>query len=183
MHFTHRKHSNPSVQFGEQVLTPQAELRWLGYWLDPKLSFNAHLRKVRETGQKTIAQLRRLNKAFSGLGPREAKHLITAVLRSRILYGSVVWFTTSNFAKVLKLFHTLHAAANRMIVGAFKTSPTDLMAHDTNLTPFAIAAVRLHHMFFHKQMAAPADHPTNLFLRHELKNVTQSHASPILGMI
>lgn len=155
----------------------------MGYWLDPKLLFNVHLRKVKEVGQRTVAQLRRLNKAYSGLGPREAKHLITAVLRSRVLYGSVVWFTTANLSKVLKLFHTLHADANRMILGAFKTSPTDLMAHDTNLTPFAIAAARLHHMYFHKRMTAPDDHPTKQLMKHELANKSISHKSPISNMV
>lgn len=70
-----------------------------------------------------------------------------------------------------------------MILGAFKTSPTDLMAHDTNLTPFAIAAVRLHHMFFHKRMTAPDDHPTKILMRNELKNIARQHGSPISNMI
>lgn len=42
MHFTHKKHNNPVLQFGDQVLTPlTSELRWLGLWLDPKLNFGA----------------------------------------------------------------------------------------------------------------------------------------------
>lgn len=183
MHFTHRKHNNPSIEYGGQVLLPRSELWWLGFWLDPKLSFNAHLKKVKEVGQRTVAQLRRLNKAYSGLGPGEAKHLVTAVLRSRILYGSVVWFTTTNFSKVMKLFHTLHSAANRMILGAFKTSPTDLMAHDANLTPFAIAAVRLHHLFFHKQMTVPDNHPTQTLMKYELMKNAKLHRSPIVNMV
>lgn len=183
MHFTNRKHSNPTITFGHQVLIPQSELRWLGYWLHPKLSFNAHINKVKDTGRKTIAQLRRINKAYSGLGPREAKHLVTSVLRSRVLYGSVVWFTAANFGKVMKMFNSLHAEANRMILGAFKTSPTELMAHDTNLTPFAIAAVRLHHLFLHKRMTAPDNHPTKVLIKHELGRNRRAHRSPISDMI
>lgn len=175
MHFTHRKHTNPGIKFGDQTLLPKSELRCLGYWLDPKLSFNAHLKRMKEVGQLTVAQLRRLNKAYSGLGPGEAKHLITAVLRSRILYGSVVWFTTANFSKVMKVFQSLHSEANRMILGAFKTSPIDLLAHDTNLTPFAIAAVRLHHLSFHHRMTAPNIHPTKILRRYELETNAKTH--------
>lgn len=109
--------------------------------------------------------------------------MITAVLRSRVLYGSVVWFTAANFGKVMKMFHKLHAEANRMILGAFKTSPVELMTHDTNLLPFAIAAVRLHHLFFHKRMTAPANHPTKILLRHELDSIGRSHRSPISDMV
>lgn len=183
MHFTHRTHANPGINFGEKFLSPKLELRWLGYWLDPKLNFNIHLRKVKEVGRRTVAQLRRLYKAYSGLGPGEAKHLVTAVLRSRILYGSVVWFTTTNFSKVLKKTHQLHADANRMILGAFKTSPIDLMAHDPNLTPFAIAAVRLHHLFFPKRMTAPDTHPTKMFIKHELQVKLRAHKSPISSLV
>lgn len=130
-----------------------------------------------------MAQRKRLSKSYSGLGPRKAKHLITSVLRSRVLYGSVVWFTSANFSKVLKLFHSLHAEANQMILGAFKTSAIDLMAHDTNLTPFAIAALRLNHMFFHKRMTAPDSHQTKLLIKNELTNRIQTHRSPILSMV
>lgn len=183
MHFNHRRHSNPSIRFGEQTLPPKSELRWLGFWLDPKLSFNNHINKVKIISRNTVAQLRRLNKSYSGLAPREAKHLITAVLRSRVLYGSVVWFTTANFSKVMKMFHTIHAEANRMILGAFKTSPVELMAHDTNLTPFAIAAVRLHHLFFHKRMTAPGDHPTKVLLQYELGSNPKAHKTPISALV
>lgn len=120
---------------------------------------------------------------FFRVGPREAKHLIIAVLRSRALYRSVVWFTSSNFSKVQRLLHNMHAEANRMILGAFKTSPTDLMAQDTNLTPFMIAAVRLHHMYFHKRMTAPDDHTTKVILKHKVMKTTLTHRSPTFNMI
>lgn len=183
MHFTHRKHSNPGITFGDQHLPEKLELRWLGYWLDPKLSFNFHLQKVKEVGRRTIAQLRRLNKAYSGLGPNEAKHLVTAVLRSRVLYGSVVWFTSTNFSKVLKLLHLLHTEANRMILGGFKTSPIQLMAHNTNLLPFALVEVRLHHLFFHKRMTAPNTHPTKTLMKHELATQPKTHKSPLSTLV
>lgn len=183
MHFTHQKHLNPNIEFRNQTISPKAKLRWLGFWMDPKLSFNSHLRKIKDIGQKIVAQLRRPNKAYSVLGLREAKHLITTVLRSRVLYGSVVWFTTANLSKVSNIFQVINAEANGMILGAFKKSPTDLMVHNTNLTPFAIAAVRLHHVFFHKRMTAPDFHPRKILSRFELTNKRSTHKSPISNMV
>lgn len=109
--------------------------------------------------------------------------MITSVLRARILHGSIVWFTTSNFGKVMKLFSKLENEANRIILGAFKTSPTELMHHDSNLLPFSIAATRLHHLFLHKRMAAPRDHPTRVFIKHELNVMSLNHRSPITNLI
>lgn len=62
MHFTHKKHGNPVLQFGDQVLTPlDSELRWLGLWLDPKLTFGAHIRRMQQRGKLTIMQLSRIS--------------------------------------------------------------------------------------------------------------------------
>ena len=77
MHFTHKKHDNPTLKFGNFTLEPQEKTRWLGIWLDPKLTFNFHLTKVREKGKNTLAQLKRLSKSYSGLNSKEAKNLVT----------------------------------------------------------------------------------------------------------
>lgn len=183
MHFTHKHHDNPSLTFGSFTLQPQDATRWLGLWLDPKLTFNVHMKKIREKGTHTVAQLRRINKSYSGLNPREAKNLVTSVLRSRILHGSIVWFTAPKFGKVMKIFRLLENEANRLILGAFKTSPTELMHHDSNLLPFSIAATRLHHLFLHKRMTAPNDHPTKRFIQHELRIMSTTHKSPITNLI
>lgn len=46
VHFTHKRHTNPALKFGSFTLQPQESARWLGIWLDPKLNFNIHLKKV-----------------------------------------------------------------------------------------------------------------------------------------
>lgn len=108
MHFTHRKHTNPSLNFGSQLLVPhRTELRWLGLWLDPKLTFGAHINRMQQKGQATIAQLQRINRCYYGLSPGEAKTLVKAILKPRILFGSIVWFNTRTEHKVSKFFDLL----------------------------------------------------------------------------
>lgn len=94
IHMTHKKHSNPKVYFGDQILEPKNELRWLGLWLDPKLSFGPHIQKMHQRGKMTLAQLSKINRCYWGTNPKETKNLITAVLKPRILFGSTVWFNT-----------------------------------------------------------------------------------------
>lgn len=43
MHFTHRRHNNPSITLGDQCIEALNEVRWLGLWLDPKLTFSLHI--------------------------------------------------------------------------------------------------------------------------------------------
>lgn len=123
IHLTHKKHSNPKIYFGDQILEPKTKLRWLGLWLDPKLNFGTHIQKMQQRGKTTLAQLSEINCCYWGTDPRETKNLIIAVLKPRILFGCVVWFNTKTKGKVIKIFNVLQNAANRLALGAFKSSP------------------------------------------------------------
>lgn len=83
----------------------------------------------------------------------------------------------------MRIFSLLENEANRIILGAFKTSPTELMHHDSNLLPFSIAATRLHHLFLHKRMTASRNHPTKIFIKHELHVMSRIHRSPVTNLI
>lgn len=164
MHFTHKRHNNPKVYFGNQLLEPKAELRWLGLWLDPKLSFGPHIQKMQQRGKTTVSQLSRINRCYWGTNPKETKNLITAVLKPRILFGSVVWFNTKTEGKVTKIFNLLQNAAHRIALGAFKSSPTTLMSHDANMESFKDAAIKYAHNFVYKRLTAPRSHRTKRIL-------------------
>lgn len=179
MHLTHKKHSNPAVEFGNQLLKPKTEIRWLGLWLDPKLSFGTHIQKMYQRGKTTIAQLGRINRCFWGISPKEAKTLIQTVLKPRLLFGCVVWFNTRTEGKVTSIFNLLQNAANRLILGAFKSSPTNHMAQNTNMIPFKISAIRYNHNFMYKRLTAPKTHPTRQIVENELFFVPRNLLSPV----
>lgn len=180
MHFTHKKHANPHVLFGNQDLTPKTEeLRWLGLWVDPKLGFGPHIQRMHQRGKATLAQLGRINRCYWGVNPKETKTLIMAVLKPRILFGSVVWFNTKTEGKVTKIFNLLQNSANRLALGAFKSSPADHMTHDANMISFKDSAIRYHHNFVCKRLTSPKTHPTRKILNIELFNTPQKLLSPI----
>lgn len=183
MHFTHRKHTNPSLNLGEQVIEPTTELRWLGLWLDPKLNFSLHISKMQQRGKATIAQLQRISHCYWGLSPRETRKLIMTVLKPRILFGSIAWLTTRSLSKVTKIFNLLQNAANRLILGAFRSSPTKILTHDTNMISFLDLAVRAHHHFVYRRLTAPTTHPTRRLIETSLRNTPKSHQDPIQLLI
>lgn len=161
MHFTHRKHLNPHVMFGDQRLTPlMTELRWLGLWLDPNLTFGAHISRMQQRGKATITQVHRISKCYHGLNSKETRNLISSVLKPHILFGSVVWFNTRTASKVSKIFNLLQNAANCLILGAFKSSPVKFLTHDANTLLFESLATRYHHNFIYKRLTTPDHHPT-----------------------
>lgn len=177
MHFTHRKHSNPPIHFGNQVLTPlTVELRWLGLWLDPKLNF---IKQMQQRGKTTIAQLHRISRCYHGLNSRETKTLISAVLKPQILFGSVVWFNTQTEGKVTKILELLQNAVNRLILGAFKSSPTPFLSHDANNISLKDLAIKYHHNFIYKRLTTPEHHPSKIILQQELLSKPATNLSPI----
>lgn len=179
IHMTHRKHQNPKVFFGEQVLEPKKELRWLGLWLNPKRNFGCHIQKMQQQGKMTLIQLSRINKCYWGTNPRETKNLIMAVLKPRILFVCVVWFNTRTEGKVMKIFNLLQNSANRLALGAFKSSPVTFMNHDANMAPFTDLAIKYTHNFIYKRLTAPECHPTRRILDIELFNTPQTLPSPM----
>lgn len=180
MHFTHRKHHNPSLWFGNQVIKPQeTELRWLGLWLDPKLTFGAHIQRIQQKGNATIAQLHRISRCYHGLSPKETRLLVSTILKPRILFGSIVWFNTRTEGKVTKLLNLLQIKSNRLILGAFKSSPVQFMNHDVNAMSFRDLVVRHHHNYIYKQLKAPPTHPARRLLQQELLSIPTTHQSPI----
>lgn len=185
IHFSnkHHQHTLPSFTFGDTVLCPKQEIKWLGVWFDSKLLFNSHLQHVKKTGDFTMHQLRRLSKCYSGLSPREIKRLIITVLYPRISYGSIVWFTKRNFAKANKIISTIQNSFLKLISGAFRGSSIDLMYHDTHSLPFHMLMIKKHHHFCLKRLTAPDTHPTQIFIKRELESQALKQKSPILDMI
>lgn len=185
IHFSHKRKVQdlPNLVFGDVILRPKQEIKWLGVWFDTKLLFNSHLSHVKKTGEFTISQLRRLSKCFSGLAPREIRKLVITVLCPRIFYGSIVWFTQKNFKKANKIISTLQNSTLNLILGAFRGSSIDLLYHDTYMTPFHLTIARKHYWFFLKRLAAPDSHPTQNFIKYELNKAPTTHKSPIQDMI
>lgn len=172
-------HSSISVYTYESLSTPKTELRWLGLWLDPKLGFGPHIQRMQQRGKTTLAQMGRINRCYWGLKPKEAKVLIMTILKPRILFGCIAWFNTRTEGKVTRIFNLLQNAANRLILGAFKSSPAELMMHDTDMPTFKDQAIRYNHKFVYKRLTAPRVHPTRRILDNEIFKTPQKLLSPI----
>lgn len=102
-----------------------------------------------------------------------------AILKPRVLFGSVVWFNTSTEGKVSKILSLLENSANRLMLSAFKSSPTTQMQHGSNLPTLKALAIRYHHNYIYKRLKASPSHPARVILQHELTLSPRTHLSPI----
>ncbi|KAG8963227.1 hypothetical protein FRC05_004907, partial [Tulasnella sp. 425] len=139
--------TNPSIEL--PALTPNnpptviqagTVVKWLGIYLDPRLSFNAHTRAMKEKAQKALGRLRRLSNTRGGLHQSMCRRLYIACILPIIMYASVVWFkgehTRGSKTQVLQL-ERVQRDAMRWICGAFRTTPVAALQVETAVWPLA----------------------------------------------
>lgn len=127
-----------------KVVRPSNAVRYLGVWLDTKLTYGAHIDKVIEKAEKTVT-------ALSGImpnirGPRASKRrTLLSVVHSQLLYAAPVWSEAAKrqtvkrkltkvqrglLIRVASAYRTISAEAVGVIAGV---APIDLIATERSI--------------------------------------------------
>src|SRR5690606_26228260 len=115
------------------MVAPKACLRWLGVWLDSKLSFKEHVKIKVAAAQRSLALIRQLANTEKGLSVAGMRQLYQSCVVSVADYRSEVWWKgQTHLANKLQL---LQNSATRSILGAFRTSPTTALDAEAGLLP------------------------------------------------
>jgi hypothetical protein len=93
MHFSRRRNSSsPPVSHQGKEIKAQKAMRWLGVWLDRRLTFNTHIEKWSLKAENVISQLRFVNNTVRGTSAVAARRAIYAVALPTLFYGLDTWF-------------------------------------------------------------------------------------------
>lgn len=116
-----------AVKTGASVarVKPKAVMRYLGFFLDPKLSFRTHVRTYVNKACGTVHALRMLGNSVRGLSPANKRRLYISNVLPVALYGAQLWWhpqwkRTKWIARELQ---KVQARAGRWITGCFRTTP------------------------------------------------------------
>lgn len=138
-----KKRKMGPIQFvlGENIIQPIRAVKYLGVWLDTKLTFSEHIDRTVEKTSKTISALSKIMPNING--PKSSKRKILAsVVHSKILYAAPVWHKAMEnkklASKLLSLQRTMAirvSSAYRTISGAAvrviaSIPPIDLMVEE-----------------------------------------------------
>ena len=85
-----------SVSVGGQVFTPSPQIRWLGVFLDPKLTFRAHVDFWCAKAQSVATHLRRLSPVQRGAAPGPLVRAVESCVVTVATYGAEVWYPGSS---------------------------------------------------------------------------------------
>lgn len=131
----HRKHQI-QLNVNNSPLSCEANIRYLGMWLDRSLRWGRHINEVSEKTQKFLNILKVLAGSGWGIHPKHLRRLYINLIRSRIDFGSYLY---DNSAKC----HTykidkIQNQALRIIGGFIKTTPIHVMESEICIPPLAV---------------------------------------------
>lgn len=92
MHFSRSNlRTTPAIRHRDVKKHPESALRWLGIWLDSRLSFRVHVEKWAAKAHAVAYHLRGLANAIHGPPPSAVRSAVMACVEPVLLHGSEAW--------------------------------------------------------------------------------------------
>jgi ribonuclease HI len=141
------------------TIEPKAIWRYLGFFFDPFLTFQHHVRFYATRALSTVRSYPMLGNAARGLPPRSKRELYISCVRTLMTYGHRVWYHPHRtHKKLLKPLARAQAVAARWILGAFRTSPVGGMDILAGLLPIHVYLRQLHQRSLQRVAMLPPTH-------------------------
>ncbi|KAF8674250.1 hypothetical protein AX14_005267 [Amanita brunnescens Koide BX004] len=116
-----------NLQDNGTVTTIKAKgtIRYLGFFFDSELSWNAHVTFYFNRAFSTIRVLRMLGSSIRGLGTLQKRHAYQACALPVLTYGLPLWFAEDGAGVKSRLvkINKVHSHACKWITGCFRTTP------------------------------------------------------------
>lgn len=187
IHFTRsRRHSREdlasTVQIeGHHAQLQDKEMRVLGVWVDPKLTWKAHIQKASQKGNAAYEALTRITASTWGPSMKRSRLLYTAVVRPTILYGAQTWSIRGDgkqlTASTLQPLIKLQNSCLRRITGGYKRTPRAALERETAIAPLNIYT----DMISLQRTLTVASHPVESKIQEALNDIHRSACVPRAG--
>jgi Reverse transcriptase (RNA-dependent DNA polymerase) len=113
----------PSDNNGTVTITSSKNVRYLGLFIDHKLTWHHHVKVMATRACRTLKALHLLGNSIHGLDHGNWRLAYNAICLPILTYGSPIWYKGQK--QLTKLLQDVQNDAVRWIVGAFCSTPTD----------------------------------------------------------
>ena len=138
-------------------MAPIDNVKWLGIYLDYRLSFKGHIATRVNQARQAFYRLHRLANSERGLSPQAIRQLYLACVTSVADYGSPIYWKAQSYAN--NMLQPLHNIACRKILGAFRTSPALPTSIESGLTTPTIRLNTATRKYAIRAAQLPSTHP------------------------
>ena len=150
------------LQKGGTVTTikPKGLVRYLGFFFDSELNWNAHVTFYFNRAFSTIRALRMLGSSIRGLGTLQKRHAYQACALLVLTYGLPLWFAEDGAGVKSRLtkINKVHSHACKWITGCFRTTPIGAREVIAGLPPLVTLLNAQLHGFRARITALPPNH-------------------------
>ena len=127
------------VQLGNTTKEPTTSTRFLGVWLDRKLTWKAHLKEVQQKLETQRLALTRLAAASWGFSLPRAREVYAKVIRSAMAYGATAFHKVTepggNAVGIAGSLRKEQTQCLRTVAGAYRATPVRALETETFVPP------------------------------------------------
>jgi hypothetical protein len=152
-----------TVRIGKQTFAIKQEAtRWLGFWLDSKLSFKTHFENRMASARGALQRVSGLSRSNGGLSINLMRRVVVAAVTSVAMYGSEIWWRGQK-DRVHKVQLLLNSQA-RAITGLLRSTPRAFLQTASCLPDAQDLLDHRQTKFALRALSANGDHPTHQLL-------------------
>ena len=119
-------------------------LRWLGAFLDNKLSWKLHTQVMNERGTTILSGMKLLGNTIRGLSQTNRRTIVNACIEPVLTYCAPLWYRPDKpQLHLIRKLETIHHAAIRWVLGVFRTTPTIALNVLANIPPLHLTIEKL----------------------------------------
>ncbi|KAE9525587.1 hypothetical protein AGLY_014114 [Aphis glycines] len=138
---------NYTVRFGTQqnadTIRPSESVKYLGVILDPRQSYQEHIKQLKDKSIGMFNRLRRMTSANWGMGRIAARIIYKAVFLPRITYAAEIWTHGCQLKKSIKILGRIQRAPLLAITSAYKTASTNCLSAVAGVLPLDLEIRRV----------------------------------------
>ncbi|KAF5006537.1 hypothetical protein FDECE_7106 [Fusarium decemcellulare] len=147
-------------------------MRWLGLWLDRKLSFKAHIDEWNSKARVISNLLRRIANSQCGPPPDATRKAVKACIEPMLLYGSEAWYPgreidgkPSRTQHLLYKMHKTYISSLRATAPVWKTTPLPALYRESGFPPIDILIESHRRRFAARLQSLDSAHPLVQYLK------------------
>nr|CAH7712431.1 unnamed protein product [Callosobruchus chinensis] len=131
--FSKKTVHQPLLTLQNSPISYTNEIKFLGLIFDHRLTWKTHIKELVESCHKRMNVLKCLSNKCWGADGKTLLSIYRHLIRSKIDYGCMVYASAK--CSTLKQLDSIHHAALRLILGAYRTTPTDSLYCESGEAP------------------------------------------------